>query len=562
MSLVKESLKSAKKALSNCDWDEAIELSNEVLKKDKSNYFARVFLGKAHEALREYKNAKEQYIRAIELDSENPIAWKGLFVTLNTCSVPDIMEFDEYFQLCREYAQLLISKQLPLIDLLDDIRNFRKKYPESEESFLRNMRPGQPLAEVLGHNLISPIEVLEKLLKLHILSEQQKTSKLISRARMKVSINDPDYHYIVNSSAWEIYKDSDVDGIYKQLINLTDDDEKRRILETAWLEYRLKLLKTMPKELKPKFFPVVQEMVDDMIVVKHNSVLAWSMYFEWKDYTDLESLDVDVCLTFIQKFPSEPLAMVIYAWVCSCFSSYDSKLFYNNMIQSSAVDHPEESEEKDLLVSDNILDDEDEYPVGLSEATILEVLQENIKKCQQNILANRIIAHYYVCQKEYRYAIPFIRTGTTCVATSIRDLGATLKNSKFDFTLLYATCYTYFEAPKNHNIALSLFDKVLSEDPKNTKAKMGKGLIFIERKNWVEANKLLADAVEEFPQNYEIVSEYGWCLLHINKIDEAIEKFQFVLENAPSNEPQSSDFRALNYWRIAKALLYLSLIHI
>lgn len=565
MSAVKKLLKNAKTALADSDWEYAIELSEEVLEEDNENYFAYVFLGKANESIGQNVKAKDNYLKAIALDDTNVIAWKGLFVLFkNAQNLREVVEFPKYFKLCEDYAEVLLQKQLSLIDLINDIRVIRRKYPESEEIFLESIKPGTKFGELIGGEIMTPREILRKLLTLKQNSEQQKASKLISATRMKISVNDPDYHFKVNSSAWEVYKDSEVDELFEQLINITDDDKKRRDLEISWLEYRIKLLKTMPKEMKPSFFPVVKEMVDNMVIVKHDSLLAWTLYFDWKDYSNVNTMEMDVCLSFIQKFPTEPLAMVIYAWICSSISSYDSERlsvdilkFSANEVQLESADENErDDDESETENISNIIEVEDEGTNCMTEANVLEVLQENILKCKQSILANRIISHYYVSHNEFQLAIPYIRSGTSAVAYATRDLGAWLKNSKFDFTLLYATTYTYFEAPKNHNIALSLFDKVLLEDPKNAQAKMGKGLIFIEMKNWQEACKFLKDAVVEFPDNWEIVSAYGWSLLHTGNTQQAINKFRLVLEKAPSNDLKSIEFRALNCWRIAKCLLH------
>lgn len=564
MSSTKDLLKLAKKALADYDWDEAIELSRMVLKKDRSNYFAKVFLGKANEGLGNYSEAKNEYEDAIKLDEHNVIAWKGLFVTFKTANdVTSFVTYDEYFQLCGQYAQLLLSLQLSLIDLISDIKAFRKKYPACEESFLKHIRPGYAMSELIGRHIFSDKEALEKLLRLLLDKEQQEASKLISRARMKISVNDNDYHLKVNSSAWSVYENSEVDGVYNQLVNIVDDDEKRGNLESQWLEYRCKILKSMPKDLKTDFYYLVKKMVVDMVLVKHNSLLVWKLYFEWSDYQDLGAFDLEICSEFVQKFPTDPLAMIIYAWICSEFSPYDSQKFYEKTLKLNEHDKKalpsslEEATDDDTVgVLEEITQkDNDLSADGFSETSVVGTLQENIKQCKQSILANRIVSHYYISQKEYEKVLPFIRTGASCVATATRDFGALLHNSKNDFTLLYGTAYTYFEAPKNHGTALSLFDKVLFEDPKNIKAKMGKGLIFIQRENWDEACRLLGDAVKEFPENYEVLSNYGWCLLHLGEPDNAIEIFSTVLESSPLDDPNLLDFRALNYWRIASCFL-------
>ena len=47
-----------------------------VLKLDKENYNAFVFIGKCATELEQYQQAKEAYTRAIEQNKEQPLAWQ------------------------------------------------------------------------------------------------------------------------------------------------------------------------------------------------------------------------------------------------------------------------------------------------------------------------------------------------------------------------------------------------------------------------------------------------------------------------------------------------------
>lgn len=572
MSQLKHYLKDAKNALSDGDYDEAIECSKSALNLDKNCYFALVFLGKAYSCVKELGKSKQNYLKAIEIDQENVLAWKGLFMLFkNTNDITSFTSFDEYFDLCGRYAEILTSQQLPMVDLVNDIREFRRRFKDSQESFLRHMRPGTPMAERLSRHLISPQDALKGLLEAVSTSERQQVSKVVSRERLKISANDPNYQFKINSLAWQIYENSEVDELYQQLVNITDDDITRRELESDWLEYRIRVLKSMPREIKSMFFEKVKSMVEDMIIVEHDSVIAWNLYFEWQDYQNLNEIDVNVASKFMRKFPAEPLATILYAWICSNFSTYDSKDFYRKTFQQDNLDSVKEKDQKFSII-DSVAEEIDETEknvleglvdpttedttIGLPEEDILGILSENIAQAQQSILAHRIISAYYILSREYESVLHYIKSGISLVALSTRDLGAQLLNSKREFTLNLATAYTYFEAPKNHNAALALFDKLLSENPSNSKAKMGKGLIFIERENWDEANKLLSEVIKEFPDNCEVISELGWSELHLGDPDSAIEKFKYVLNNVEGTDLRVLEFRALNYWRIAKGLIY------
>ncbi|SCU80651.1 LAFA_0C00430g1_1 [Lachancea sp. 'fantastica'] len=570
MASLKQHLKDAKSYLDSQDYEYCIESTKEALKIDKKCYFAHVFLGKALSCIDELEGSKKHYLTAIDLDPENVLAWKGLFVLFKLSNIaPTVVSFDEYFDLCGKYAELLLQKQLPLTDLISDIRNFKNFYRDSQESYLRHMRPGTPTAELLSRYLISPNEALQGLLNIVRSAEQQKVSKLVSRERLKISANQPDYDLKVNSIAWEVYKDSEVDELYQQLINVTDADEQRRDNEAKWLEYRLKVLKSMPANMKSHFFLKVKGMVEDMVIVDHDFLLAWQLYFEWQDYSNLDSMDTNMISRFMKRFPREPLSAILYAWVCSDLSAYNSKEFYektfqddmtNQIASSNAVldsidDEVDESEKERLQ---KLVDPGSEEPShGLSEDEVLLSFSDNIKKTQQSILAHRVISHYYLSMHEYEPALQYVKAGILLCAQNVKGLGAHLGNSKKELTLDLATIYTYFEAPKNHSTALALFEKVLSEDAENVNAKMGKGLIAIERRNWTEAYDLLKDVSERYPDNYEVLSELGWSELNLGKADVAIEKFKYILNNIEGSDLKTLEFRSLNHWRIAKAYIVI-----
>lgn len=568
MSQLKASLKEAKNALATENWKHAITCSHDVLKLDSDNYFAHVFLGKAYSCINQLKKSKIHYQKAIKTDYENVLAWKGLFKLLNGLeSFDDIVTFDEYFDLCGEYAQVLVDHQSSQIELVNDIKEFRRTHRHCEESYLQHLRPGTLMGERLGRHLMLPEKALKKLIKIISTNEQQQVSKIVSRERLKISINDPDYHSKIDSFAWAIYQQSDLDSLYEQLINIVDDTQDRRLLEDEWLQYRLKVLKSMPKDIKSRCFDQVKCMVEDMVLVGHDSLFPWLSYFEWKDYKSLDDLDLEMVSRFIKKFPDQPLAMIMYAWICSGFSNYNIKDFYDKTFNGSDstkrlsenlfetisddIDETEQDKLKHLIDTDG----EDQYFV-LPQEEVMEALLNNIKLAQQSILAHRIISQYYIHLEEYESATIYTKAGIRLVAQNLRDIGASLLNSKREFTLSLATSYIYFEAPKNHNVALELFNKLLSDDEENIKAKMGKGLIYIEKEQWQDATDLLGHVMNRYPNNYELVSQFGWCQLHLKKPDDAINRFTYVLNNIQGTDMKTLEFKALNYWRISKCLIY------
>jgi superkiller protein 3 len=74
----KTALKAAKAAIDAKKWDESVEQANAVLEKDASNYFAKLFLGRAYDGLKQTDEAAKAYNDATRIKPEDPQAWLGL----------------------------------------------------------------------------------------------------------------------------------------------------------------------------------------------------------------------------------------------------------------------------------------------------------------------------------------------------------------------------------------------------------------------------------------------------------------------------------------------------
>ncbi|TSM86011.1 Tetratricopeptide repeat protein 37 [Bagarius yarrelli] len=75
---VKSALKSAREAIKNKEFKEALKHCKAVLKLDKNNYNAWVFIGVAANELEQPEQAQTAYRKAAELEPEQLLAWQGL----------------------------------------------------------------------------------------------------------------------------------------------------------------------------------------------------------------------------------------------------------------------------------------------------------------------------------------------------------------------------------------------------------------------------------------------------------------------------------------------------
>ena len=250
MSDVKQLLKEAKLELTRRDYEETIEISEEVLKLDPDNYFAHIFLGKAFSSLppsnegnsnRHLESATAHYISATKLAPDNLLAWKGLFLLFKTTeAVPNILSYDVYFDLCGQYADILLKQEQSQVGLINDIKLLKKTHTDCRKAFYEHLKPGSLMAETIGRHLATPQDALLNLIKILSNTEVTEIGKAVSQNRLRLKASDPDYQIKLNSFSWEIIKNSDIDQLYNQLVNILTDDQLRSDIENEWLEYRIK----------------------------------------------------------------------------------------------------------------------------------------------------------------------------------------------------------------------------------------------------------------------------------------------------------------------------------
>lgn len=74
----KSALKAAKSAIDAKNWNEAIQQAHVALEKDPSNYFAKLFLGRASVGIEKHDDAAKAYNDATTIKPDDTQAWLGL----------------------------------------------------------------------------------------------------------------------------------------------------------------------------------------------------------------------------------------------------------------------------------------------------------------------------------------------------------------------------------------------------------------------------------------------------------------------------------------------------
>lgn len=127
---VKAALKSAREAIKNKEFKETLKHCKVVLKLEKNNYNAWVFIGLAASELEQPDQSQSAYKKAIELEPDQPLAWQGL---ANLYEKTDQWDFQAelpnvYQRLVDLYAGSDKNKCYEMIKKLSDIYKSDKEY--------------------------------------------------------------------------------------------------------------------------------------------------------------------------------------------------------------------------------------------------------------------------------------------------------------------------------------------------------------------------------------------------------------------------------------------------
>ncbi|NWS45191.1 TTC37 protein, partial [Probosciger aterrimus] len=142
---VKASLKSAREAIRNKEYKEALKHCKAVLKQEKNNYNAWVFIGVAAAELEQPDQAKGAYKKAIELEPNQLLAWQGLANLYEKSNQTDVKEdlADVYQKLLELYASGDKQKWCDVCTKLVELYHQEKKYLEVAETWQKLIKMKQ-----------------------------------------------------------------------------------------------------------------------------------------------------------------------------------------------------------------------------------------------------------------------------------------------------------------------------------------------------------------------------------------------------------------------------------
>lgn len=564
MSSLKSFLKQAKGALEQNDPEEALEYANEALKIDSKSYYAYVFQGKAYQLIGDLAKAMQSFRKATQIEETNVLAWKGCLQLSKSSD-----DYETFFNVLTSLCKIYIDQGISIADLLQTLREYLDAHKVKDndqlfEFYLRSILPGTKLGDLIGTSIENPDFTYKKLLDFKQKQIEKDVVAQVSKERVKFGKTlSLDQKAKLDAFAWSIYNKADLLELYDAFLNICDDDGLRQKYKEKCLKFKYELLKVSPE--KQTLILDIRQSVEDMILLKTKSLFCWNLYFDWMDIASLDMLDEEFVIEYLQLFQNESLGPVLFAFVMSDISPFNKEKIIkelsfpggeqkrNPSVISKTM--PELSEIKELVDDDENVDNNDFSSLYMPQDEVIDLMLTGYSKAKESVLANRILIHFFIHLREYNTASERCRDGIRLLAEMQRTFGLDLPKTKIDFLCSLAVVYTYHEAPKNFSRALQLYDKILESDSTNVEAKVGKGLICVERGALTEARTILESVVEEHPDNLEAKSEYCWCLVKLGQTEKGRSGLQKFIESVVGGDLHSREVRAIANWRIAQSYM-------
>lgn len=586
MSTLKDMLKNARTALSRENYDVAVEFAEDALHVDPTNYIAYVsffagkskankrkslvFLGKGLEMMENFKRSQGAYTRATEVEPFNPLAWKGLLVIAGRLkSVPAHIAASSGLICCYQNSNEMVAA----VQVFQNAKDFARKNTSdiNEIAFLRFQLPESPIFEYMEGRLPHPSSTYSKLVSLYEKSEKQALSKYHSKSVSRLHAKDSK---VTTEALYEIYSKSKLPELYESLLSWSNDEEERRSVEGKLLFHTYSTLCVAPSEMKAKLETKVRDMASGAVLLKTSDPLAWEIEIEWADVEDFKDYDQNLLLAYIDRFPDENLAKVLTGFLASEISPFDRSLVSqrqdesgkaksknakvqvntdNKQTSSSLKESAEgiSSSENESPEEDDI--EEIEHSTEFSPDLILELMSDGYSGNPNSLLASRILGAYYIRLREYETACDLGLKALDVMKLLKRTVGPIFPNSINHLESILGTAYVFYQAPKNYDLALQLFGRVLKSNPNYAAAKIGKGLIYREQSKFSKAKELLKSALDEEPDNSVVLFEYAWCQILQHDFEEGREGLLRALDGISGNDLLSHDYRAQIWWRIGQS---------
>jgi superkiller protein 3 len=405
--------------------------------------------------------------------------------------------------------------------------------------------PGSPIYPALEGRVPHPAKTYETIASILETEEKKHINTLIGERRTRIGARINEVTIEVKR---EVFQQSRLDVVYQDLINWTSDDDARRIYEEKLLQYCYdRLLVTAPGPQKVKEFQTVQSLANGMVIIKHPFRIAWNISLDWNDFKDIKDWDVNVLREYCTFFPESDMARIITGFITSDISPFPKP-------QSDTPAQDENGEEESE-------DEEDggapTTVIPLTEEDRLSMMIEGIGTAN-SLFAYRLMGEYYQSLEEHESNSELMRKAMKHLQEEKMKTGLKFPNTQDAFSLYLGTALVYYQSPRNHAEAKTLFEEVLAHDPFSTAALIGVGLIFEEEEDYEAAVDFLDRARERDGSNLRLRTEAAWVKALKGDYDKSKVDFEECIPLLKKQGASGEELLARTQYRLGMCLWNLN----
>lgn len=444
-------------------------------------------------------DAEKAYQSAASIQPQGPQAWQGLIKLYERQGSRKLAAHkDAVINVGRAFISL--NEHQKCREAVEKFLDFTKALGESKHyvDAMGLMTPDSPLYEALEGHVPHAAVTYETMATTLEADEKKRINTLIGERRTRIGARLNDVTVQVKQ---EVLSQSLLEHIYRQLINWTMDDEVRRNTEEKLLRHCYdRLIVTPAGPEKSTQRDIVMKLAHDMVIIKHPFKFAWDIAIDWQDHKDIAEWDVTILREYCAFFPDSDVYKVITGFLTSPISPFPKpKPPPVGDISEEETDTSEEDSDGGAPTSVVPVTDEDRLLMmtdGMQTAT--------------SLLAYRLMGEYYQYLEEHETAAELMRKAISHLKEERIKSGFAFDNVGDAFFLYLGTSLVFYQSPRHHEEAMSLFNKVLSRDPVSTPALIGVGLIYEEEEEYPKAVDFLTRALERDSSNLRVRTEAAW----------------------------------------------------
>ncbi|GAB1317571.1 Superkiller protein 3 [Madurella fahalii] len=500
MSGTKALLKAVNEAIKQQKWDAAIEAAEDVFQKDAKNYQAHIFLAFALDKTSKLDQAETTYLAATRIKPGDTQAWQGLVKLYQRQGGKKLKQYQHAaLKLAEIYRD--VDEMYKCQDVIDKFVDHARTHGNREQyvEALDLILPESPIYPALEGRVPHPAKTYEIQAQIVETDEKKRINTLIGERRTRIGARIGEVTLEVKR---EVYHQSRLGYVYGQLINWATDDEVRRTYEEKLLQYcHDRLLAWPPGEEKEREAAIVRKLANDMVIIGHPFKFAWDITINWQDHKDIGDWDVTMLRQYCAFFPDSDLNRVIMAFLTSDISPFP-KEHSQQPAPATGGDSEDESEDDEAGGAPTTY-------VPLTEEDRLLMIMEGIATAN-SLFAYRLTGEYYQHIEEHESNVELMRSALEHLNLERSKTGLQLQHTEDAFSVYLGTALVFYQSPRHHQEAKSLFDGVLAHDPTSTRAMIGVGLIYEEEEEYNEAIDFLERALLRDPGNLRVKSEAAW----------------------------------------------------